>query len=318
MPTPRTKASPAAVPPKSPPVAPAPLINFRGYQGKVFWYVIRILFLLWRRQAGKSFTLACKALDRMMERKNHLCVFCSASIPLGSEFIRKEAEVWQRVMEKYRLAAKANEQRFESNADGLGLDDICDLFEHEKLETKIWHDKTTCSRSRVVAPNPATAVGWTGDVFLDEVGRMPDFKELLEALMPVFESNPDFIMRMATTPPPDDTHYSFELFQPPVGEFEVNRLGNFYESPSGILVHRFDAWDGELAGVRLFHPKTAEPITPEQHRALSFDKQGWDRNYGLHFLAGGTAAISVPALLRAMAAGKDKGIAVDVSEVIRL
>lgn len=295
-----------------------PLIQFRGPQSAVFWYVIRILFLLWRRQMGKSFTLACKALDRMMERRNHLCVFCSASIPLGTEFIRKEAEVWQKVMEKYRAAAKQREQLFESNADGLDLDAICDLFEHEKLETKIWHDRTTYSRSRVVAPNPATAVGWTGDVFLDEVGRMPDLKDLLEAVMPIFESNPEFIMRMATTPPPDDSHYSFELFQPPTEEFEASPAGNFYDSPSGILVHRCDAWDAELAGVRLHHPKTGEPITPEQHRALSFDKRGWDRNYALKFLAGGTAAISLPALLRAMADGKDKGVAVDVTEVIRL
>lgn len=304
---------------KSKAARPEPLISLRGYQAEVFWYKIRILFLLWRRQDGKSFTLACKALDRMMELRNHLCVFCSASIPLGSEFIRKEAEVWTKVMEKYRAAAKAREQLFESNADGLGIDDLCDLFEHEKLETKIWHDRTTYSRSRVVAPNPATAVGWTGDVFLDEVGRMPDLKNLLEALMPIFESNPEFIMRMATTPPPEDDHYSFELFQPPVREFEVNPLGNFYDAPgSGILVHRHDAWDAELAGCHLHHPRTGAPITPEEHRSLSFDKMAWDRNYGLKFLAGGAAAISVAALVRAMTAGKDKGLAVDITELLSL
>lgn len=295
-----------------------PLIKFRGYQGVAFWYIIRILFLLWRRQAGKSFTLACKALDRMMERRNHLCIFASASITLGTEFIRKEAEVWQHVMDRYRAAAKARQLMFESNADGLDLDAICDLFEHEKLETKIWHDRTTYSRSRVVAPNPATAVGWTGDVFLDEVGRIPELKEVLEAVMPIFESNPEFIMRMATTPPPDDSHYSFELFQPPIEEFEVNAKGNFYDSPSGILVHRFDVFDGELAGVHLHHPKTGEPITPEQHRALSFDKVAWDRNYALKFVTGGIAAISIPAIMRAMMQGRDQGIALDITEVISL
>lgn len=304
---------------KSPEAKAEPLINFRAYQSEVFWLKFRMLFLLWRRQAGKSFTLACMALDRMMARRNHLCVFCSASITLGTEFIRKEAEVWQSVMEKYRKAAAAQEKKFESNADGLDLDAVCDLFEHEKLETRIWHDRTTFSRSRVVAPNPATAVGWTGDVFKDEVGRMPEFKELMEALLPIFENNPEFILAMATTPPPDDTHHSFELFQPPVGhEFDANPRGNYYDSPSGIRVHRADAWDCHLAGRPLFHPKTSEPITPEQHRALAIDKVAWDRNYGLQFIHGGTAAISVPALLRAMAQGRDAGLGFDITEVLKL
>lgn len=298
---------------------PEPLIKLRAYQSEAFWNELRMLFLLWRRQDGKSFTLGCKALDRMMARKNHLCVFCSASITLGSEFIRKEAEVWQTVMAKYKAAAKARDMMVTSNGDDLDIDAICDLFEHEKLETKIWHDRTTFSRSRVVAPNPATAVGWTGDVFMDEVGRMPELKELLEALMPILESNPQFILRMATTPPPDDTHYSFELFQPPVGrEFDANKKGNFYDSPSGILVHRHDAWDAQLAGVNLHHPKTGEVVTPEQHRALSFDKVAWDRNYGLHFIHGGTGAISIPALIRAMAAGREGGLALDITEVIKV
>jgi hypothetical protein len=302
------------------PLVPAvdPLVKFRGYQAVAFWKSIRMLFLLWRRQAGKSFTLANKALYRMMTRRDHLCIFCSASIVLGSEFIRKEAEVWQSVMAKYRAKAKEENLLFESNADGLDLDAVCDLFEHEKLETRIYHDRTSYSRSRVVAPNPATAVGWTGDVYFDEVGRMPGLKELLEAVGPIFESNPEFIMWMATTPPPDDSHYSFELFQPKVEEFPLNARGNFYESPSGVLVHRFDAYDAELAGVRLHHPKTGEKISPEEHRALAFDKTAWDRNFGLKFIPGGAAAISAAALMRAMIQGKGKGLAIDVTEVICL
>lgn len=302
------------------PAAPAePLIKLRAYQSEVFWNELRMLFLLWRRQDGKSFTLASKALHRMMTRKNHLCVFCSASITLGSEFIRKEADVWQQVMNIYRERARTANLKLTTNADGLDLDAICDLFEHEKLETKIWHDNTTFSRSRVVAPNPATAVGWTGDVFMDEVGRMPELKEVLEALLPILESNPEFLLRMATTPPPDDTHYSFELFQPPVGtDFDANPKGNYYDSPSGILVHRHDAWDAQLAGVKLHHPRDKTIVTPEEHRALSFDKIGWDRNYALHFIHGGVGAISIPALLRAMTAGRDGGLALDITEVIKV
>ncbi len=294
-----------------------PLISFRGYQEEVFWQDFRTFFLLWRRQAGKSFTLSAKALSRMIKRKGHLCVFCSASIALGTEFIRKEAEVWRAVTEKYRAVAKAQNLMLTTTGDGLDFDAICDLFEHEKLETKIWHDRTTCSRSRVVAPNPATAVGWTGDVFLDEVGRVPALKEVLEALGPIMDANPEFLMWMATTPPPDDKHFSFELFQPPTRDWPVNARGNYYEAPGAIPCHRFDAIDASAAGLKFYHPKTREVISWEQHRALAFDKAGWDRNYLLKFLAGGTAAVSIAALARAMARGAELGlVGVNVTEEV--
>lgn len=298
--------------------AQQPLIKLRDYQGKAFWKTIRMFFLLWRRQAGKSFTLACKGLDRMMERRDHTCVFGSASIKLGTEFIRKEAQVWQIILQQYREVAKSQNLRLTSTADGLGFDDLCDLFEHQKLETKIWHDRTTYSRSIVVAPNPDTAVGWTGDIFLDEVGRVPDLKDVLEAIEPFIASNPEFIFWMATTPPPDDSHYSFDLFEPPVSEFEVNAEGNLYEAPSGIEVHRFDVFDGEEAGVTLYHPKTGEPVTPEEHRALAFDKSAWDRNYGLKFISGGIAALSRAALARAMDRGDGQCLGINVTEPLSL
>ena len=66
-----------------------PIIRLRAYQEEAFWYEGRFLFLLWSRQTGKSYTLAAKALERMMLRPNHLCTFVSASITLGAEFMRK-------------------------------------------------------------------------------------------------------------------------------------------------------------------------------------------------------------------------------------
>jgi hypothetical protein len=296
----------------------APIIQFRKAQEKAFWSKLRRLFLLWRRQLGKSHTLASKALYRMMDRRDHLCVFCSASIPLGSEFIRKEAQVYNAVLQKFRQLAKENKMMLTSNADGLDIDAIADLFEHEKLETKIWHDRTTCSRSIVVAPNPATAVGWTGDVFMDEVGRIPNLKEVMEAVSPIMSSNPDFLWWLSSTPPPDDSHYSFELFLPEKEEFPVNEEGNWYRSKSGIEVHRVDASDAHAGGVPLFDDNTGEPVTPDQHRAAAFDKLGWDRNYGLKWVRGGTSAISFSALQRAMFNGEETGLAIHISEEILL
>lgn len=298
--------------------APTPIIQLRQPQKAAFWKKVRRLFLLWRRQLGKSHTLASKGLYRMMDRKNHLCVFCSASIPLGSEFIRKEAQVWSNVLVDFKKLAAAGKYNVTSSADGLDVDAIADLLEHGRLETKLWHDKTTCSRSIVVAPNPATAVGWTGDVFMDEVGRMPLLKDVLEALMPIMASNPEFLLWMSSTPPPDDAHYSFELFAPDQEEFPVNPDGNWYTSKSGVLVHRVDAWDAQAANIPLFDDDSGETVTPEQHRAKAFDKAAWDRNYGLRFLRGGTAAVSFASISRAMILGQSQGLAASISEEILL
>jgi hypothetical protein len=135
------------------------------------------------------------------------------------------------------------------------VDAIADLFAHQKLRTQLWFDNVTHSRSMVIAPNPDTAVGNTGHIIMDEVGRMPEFQALVEAVAPFMSSNPLFKWRMATTPPPDDTHYSYEMLAPddPNEKFPVNARGNFYRSQAGIMIHRVDAWDacrGESSDLR--------------------------------------------------------------------
>jgi hypothetical protein len=295
-----------------------PLVKFREYQVEPFWKDDVGLFVLsWRRRGGKSHCMASKSLRQMMETKGILNIFMSASIPLGQEFIRKEFEVWQSVMTKYRAATKANGQRLESNVDGLDIDAFCDIFEHGKLETKIWHDRTTYSRSKVIAPNPGTAVGYGGNLYVDEYGRIENFKEILEAVLPFIEDNPNFRAMMASTPPPDDDHYSWELTAPKIEEFETNPRGNWYVSDADFLVHRVDAWDAHAAGQHLYSKGDRRILTPEEHRASYFDKAAWDRNYGVRFLRGGQAAINAAALATAMARG-EIGVAVDVTERVEL
>jgi hypothetical protein len=292
-----------------------PLIKLRPYQLQVFRHRLRRLFLLWARQKGKSTTLASEALDLMMAQPGALVTFISASIVLGTEVLLKEAQLWVRFLEAYRAAAKAVDLKLETNADGLDLDAVADLFEHSKLETRLWHDRTTCSRSRVIAPNPDTAVGWTAHIFGDEIGRWPEAQGVFEAIKPFMASNPGLKMRLATTPPPDDKHYSFELFEPKE-EFEINPLGNWYKSPSGIMVHRLDSDDAYAGGYPLYHPDTGEPISPDEDRALDPDKSAWDRNHRLKFLLGGTAAVSLASLARAMAAGRGFCLGVNITEPV--
>lgn len=300
------------------------IIQLRPYQDIAFDRMEGMMAYVWRRQSGKSFTLGCVALDWMMEAVCDV-IFASAALRLGTENIRKEAEVWRIMTESLRSQIKAGGgYDLTTNADDdkgnlLDVDAIADLFEHQKLETRLWHNRTQCSRSLVVAPNPDTAVGWTGHVIMDEVGRIPDFREVYEAMEPIVSANQSFRIRLATTPPPDDNHYSYELLAPPAGsDFKTNEGGNFYESEAGLTVHRVDAWDGYAAGVPLYNLKSREPQTPEEHRSLAVDRTAWDRNYGLQFISGGAAAISRLALMRAQEAGASEGLGRNITDQLTI
>jgi len=273
-----------------------------------------MMVMLWRRRAGKSYFMAAKSLRQMMEKAGITNLFLSASIRLGTEFIRKEAEVWKSVLQVFRQATKEGGQKLTSNADGLDMDAICDLFEHQKLETKIWHDRTTYSRSIVLAPNPDTAVGYGGNIYVDEFGRVPDFKDVLEAILPFLDENRDLRCVMASTPPPDDAHYSWELTVPPTEDFPVNPRGNWYESEAGFNVHRVDAWDAYAGGMKMFDVKTREPLTPDEHLARAFDKTAWWRNYGVRYIRGGTAAVGALALQEARIMGRGVCLGIDITE----
>lgn len=296
---------------------PTPLVSLRPAQEEVFWSTLGILAFIWRRQGGKSYLLGNIGLKWMMES---LCdtFYVSAAVRLGVENIRKEAEIWAKCYQI--LLSMGQEGQVSCNAlddkkQLLDMDAICDLFSASKLETRYYHTRTNVSRSMVVAPNPDTAVGWTGNVIMDEVGRIPNFREVWEAMEPIVSSNKGFKIRMATTPPPDDRHYSYEMLAPDVEtKFPINARGNYYESVSGIPVHRFDAWDGYDAGVPLFNLKTRAEMSPEDHRAIAMDKTAWDRNYGCAFIRGGSAAISMMAIQHAQALGADKGMGVNITD----
>lgn len=298
------------------------LVKLRPGQRAVFRSTLGILALIWRRQYGKSFGLAHIGIDWMLETIGSTVVFMSAALRLGQENIRKEAEIWRQVTGQMRAEMDANGQyKMTTAADDdagelLDVAAIADMMEHQKLECKVWHDNATYSRSIVIAPNPDTAVGFTGHLILDEVGRMPNFREVWEAAQPFVESNPSFKIRMATTPPPSDDHFSYELLADKGQTFTPNAAGNFYRSISGLPVHRLDAYDAALAGTPLFDLETRQPITPDQARARALDKTAWDRNYGCKFIRGGTAAISRNDLQAAALAGAALGTGLHITDVL--
>ncbi len=198
---------------------------------------------------------------------------------------------------------------------GLGIDDFADLFENQRLEFRLWHDKTTFSRTQVIAPNPATARGWSGTVMLDEFGFIKDFRDLWEALEPIISSDRSFKFIGATTPPKDDAHYSYELTAPQLGTvFPVSPVGNWYTSELGEFIHRVDIFDAHAAGQKLYDRQTGAELTPEEHYRRANDKDAWRRNYKVEHVLGGTAACGLIELQTAQARGVGKCALIEVND----
>jgi hypothetical protein len=263
----------------------------------------RVCALLARRQYGKTTIASRIALKKMMKRAGHTVIFGTVKLDLGREMIRKEAEQLQRAFKMTAEIAK-NAEKMVRLADAttgrdlpsLSADDFAGLYEACRLELRLYHSQAIYSRTKVVALTP-DAVGETGDLILDEVGRVKKFKDVAEAVMPIIASNPEFRCIYTTTPPPDDTHYSFEQLAPPIGaELPVSPTGNWYKSEMGVWVLRITAEDAYADGVPLYDDDTGEALSPAESRAKAHDKDAWDRNYACAFKMGGTAACNLLAL----------------------
>lgn len=257
----------------------------------------RLLAFLARRQYGKTTTFAKVALKKMMKRRNHTVIFGSAKLNLSREIVRKEAEILQAAIaalvedaRKAKGELRVVDSETQKTQDVLTPDDFADLFEAQRLEFRFFHTRSVYSRTKVVALRPDT-VGETGDFMGDEIGRVANWREVWEAVNPIVAANPEFRLTLSTTPPPDDTHYSFEMLAPPVGTvFEPNPEGNLYRSEMGLRVLRVDAWDAYADGVPVYDLDTGEALTPEESRKREHDKDAWDRNFGCKFVFGGVGA----------------------------
>lgn len=257
----------------------------------------RISALVARRQYGKTTLSALIALKKMMKTEGHTVIFGSVKLDLGREIVRKEAESIQKAIrmltaQAAEAGAKLDMVDAEKNASvaAIGADDFAELYEASRLEFRLYHSRSIYSRTKVVALTP-DAVGETGDLILDEVGRAKKFRDVVEAMKPIIAANPEFRCIYTTTPPPDDSHYSHELLAPPIeAEFPVNPKGNWYRSEHGVHVLRISAFDAYADGVPLYDDDTGDAISPAESRARDPDKDAWDRNYGIKFILGGTAA----------------------------
>lgn len=260
----------------------------------------RIAAFIARRQYGKTTTVGGIALKKMMRTRMHTVIFGSAKLSLSREIVRKEAQIMQAALASLPSSLPADPRALRTVDAGTGktlhanlsADDFAEVFEAQRLEFRYFHSNNASdySRTKVVALLP-DAVGETGDLITDEVGRVRNWREVVEAILPIISSNPAFRWIQTTTPTPDDAHYSFEMLAPPLGmEWKPKADGHEYVSGYGVHVLRLDAFDAHADGVPLYDDNTGAPLTPAAHRAKARDKDAWDRNYGCKFIIGGSSA----------------------------
>jgi phage FluMu gp28-like protein len=174
-------------------VAAKGLVTFRKYQQPVFWdHTTKTQIIHWSRQVGKSYTLAAWAVDRLLRFPGRLVTVLSNSRDNGAEFVLKCQDVCQKLGQALEL--ESNKDELDARTD-LPEDLKYDLM---RFEVKITVEGKT-GRIKVLAANPRTARGFSGDLILDEFAFHEDSRAIWEAAEPIISSNPDYLCRIAST-----------------------------------------------------------------------------------------------------------------------
>lgn len=291
---------------------------------------VRAMVLFWARQCRKSSTLGDIGFDVMSSEPGKHVIAASASLLTGSELISKtlssteqaalvtrEAAALQASMEEsVRGSAGALQLKCANSETGklyerLGADDFRDLYRSSRLELRLYHDQTAYSRLLVIAPNPATARGWTGCVVRDEAGftHAAMERDLQVAVKPITDTDPAFKIIYASNLPRDDRHPFFEMTLPEPGmEFPACANGHFYRGQNGILVHRVALADAYAAGHVLYDSREGKPLTYDAFCADPANRLGLDESYRLIHRFGGAAAIDLLALNTAQRRGLTESV----------
>lgn len=243
----------------------ASLIKFKPFQLPIFWLSVGVLILHWSRQIGKSYVLAAWAVYRLLTRPGRLVTVLSNSKDNGSEFMQKVRDVC-------RLAGVAFEE------EDLSADEF---FESMQIEVRIKVGGET-GRIKVLAANPRTARGFSGDLILDEFAFHENSIAIWDAAEPILSSNPDFECRIAST-----GNGRFNMFYQMVAGAQqaatAENPAGLGESAAGYLVSRVSRSAAYSLGQKIYDLKTRAEITPEEARKAALDKASYDQNYELAF-----------------------------------
>ncbi len=249
----------AAMPTTGSPVGNKGLVSFRKYQEAVFWdHVTKTQLIHWSRQIGKSYTLAGWGVDRLLRFPGRLVTVLSNSRANGAEFVLKCQEVCRKLGQAIEL--ESNQAQLDGRSD-LSEDMKFDMM---RFEVRITVDGQA-GRILVLAANPRTARGFSGDLILDEFAFHEDSRAIWEAAEPIISSNPDFLCRISST-----------------GNGKRNM---FYQliSEGRIPYYRVRRSDAFALGLKIYSAITGKEITPAQARAESSDKRAYDQNYECTF-----------------------------------
>jgi len=282
----KIKAKPADPAPSVPPTTPdqpAPLsrsplpgelgvglLNLRQYQSPVFDdHKSGILILHWSRQIGKSHTLAAWCVDRLFRQlaKNDtwLITVLSNSRENGGEFVLK----CQAVCNQLGILMKTTDQSADLKYENMRMEVRVSFMSVKNTERT--------GRIKVLAANPRTARGFSGDLILDEFAFHENSNAIWEAAEPILSANPEFLCRIAST---GNGKYNM-FYRMCAGEGPVN--GQCFSSTSGFRVSRVTRTGAWEMGVKIYDANTRQPITPEAARAQALDKRAYDQNYECQF-----------------------------------
>jgi phage FluMu gp28-like protein len=149
-------------------------------------------------------------------------------------------------------------------------------YENMRMEVRVTVKGKT-GRIKVLAANPRTARGFSGDLILDEFAFHEDSNAIWEAAEPILSSNPDFLCRIASTG--NGKHNMFYRMSAGPGRND----GGLFQSLAGFKTCRVTRTEAWKMGVKVYDPNTRQPITPDQARAKALDKRAYDQNYECQF-----------------------------------
>jgi hypothetical protein len=283
----------------------------------------RALGLLWARQCRKSTTLGDIAFDELSSNPGRRVIAASASLLMGTEIAAKAVTSTEQAVMVAREAAAIQAAMLNSLAESakavqlviadarankaletVKADDFAELYQAGRLEMRLYHSRSVYSRLQVIAPNPATARGWSGTVLRDECGYVKQEAELQEAVKPIIDTDPSFKIVYASNLPFDDSHPWFTMTLPadPSLTFPANPAGHLYRGATGLRVHRVSIADAYAAG-HVLYDDDGQPMTLERMYSLAVDKGALKRSYQLIHEYGGASIVDLLAIGTAQARG---------------
>ena len=231
-----------------------------------------ICILHWSRQIGKSHTLSAWAVDRLLSRPGRLVTVLSNSRANGGEFVQKcrdHTDKLGHILAKLNASVETAEMSPDLTYENMRMEVRITLPNDEGV--------SVTGRIIVLAANPRTARGFSGDLILDEFAFHENSAAIWEAAEPILSSNPDFQCRIASTG--NGKHNMFYRLASGAGPDD----GTLFKSASGFDVSRVTRTAAYNMGVKVWDPQSRKPITPGEARSRSLDKAAYDQNYECRF-----------------------------------